>query len=372
MRPRDRRDSRQATKTISPTAIDVFSGGGGLTVGMKKAGFTVVGAVEMEKHAFSTYKANHPEVHAFRQDVRTINGSSFTQNSPTGRIDLVAGCPPCQGFSSLTSKYTKDDPRNELVLEMARIVLETKPKAVMMENVPGLLDKGKHLFDKFVAMLTSDGYRCNYRVLQTADYGIPQSRRRLVFLAGRHMEVPLPEPTHSRVPTSVLRPWMGIGTRIIDMPEPVTLSDSRLKGGPMAYDWHVVRNMTPQNRRRLKHAQPGKVWIKIPKRLRPECHKDRRTGFSNVYGRMCWDEVSPTITGGCTTFSKGRFGHPDRDRTISVREAALLQTFPPDYLIDTPFMDHACNIIGNALPCEFAEIIALQIYVKLQEHESMA
>ncbi len=372
MKPKDKKGSHPPSESFSLMAIDVFSGGGGLTVGLKRAGFSVIGAVEIEKHAFSTYKANHPEVTAFKQDICTVEGGIFNQLSPTGHIDLLAGCPPCQGFSSLTSKYAKADPRNELILQMGRLVEEVKPRTVMMENVPGLLQKGKPLFNRFLEMLTSLGYRCNYRVLQVADYGVPQSRRRLVLLAGQDMEIRLPEPTHSKAPTLGLQPWRDVASAIKGVPEPVTLQEASLKGGPQVFDWHVVRNISVRNERRLRYAQQGKGWTKIPKRLRPECHQDRNAGFSNVYGRMRWDEVSPTITGGCTTFSKGRFGHPDHNRTISVREAALLQTFPADYLIDTPFMDYACDIVGNALPCDFAEIIARQVYEALGSHEKVA
>jgi len=138
----------------------------------------------------------------------------------------------------------------------------------------------------------------------------------------------------------------------------MTLNDANAAGGPMAYEWHVVRTMAALNRRRLECAKPGKGWASIPKRLRPPCHQNRNAGFSNVYGRMRWEEVAPSITGGCTTLSKGRFGHPDQARTISVREAALLQTFPQSYIFDTPYMEYACSIIGNALPCAFAEVLA--------------
>lgn len=110
----------------------------------------------------------------------------------------------------------------------------------------------------------------------------------------------------------------------------------------------------------MKKAKPGKAWWSIPKRLRPKCHEKKSAGFSNVYGRMEWKDIAPTITGGCTTFSKGRFGHPSQNRTISVFEAALLQTFPEDYVFDTPFMEYVCNIVGNALPCDFAEVVARQ------------
>ena len=371
MKMKGRRKSLSPTNRLPLTAVDIFSGGGGLTVGMKRAGFVVVGAVEIEKHAFSTYKTNHPEVCAFRQDIRTVSGKAFLPLSPSHTIDLLAGCPPCQGFSSLTNKYAKDDPRNELILEFGRLIKEIQPRAVMMENVPGLASKGKLLFDQFLAVLSTLGYIYNHAILQTADYGLPQSRRRLVLLAGKGLEIPLPEATHGPH-SSTKKEYRSIRTVIGNMPRPVTLQDSLKQGGPQVFNWHVVRNLSDRNKVRLSYAQQGKTWKGIPEGVRPACHKNENAGFQNVYGRMCWDQPSPTITGGCTTFSKGRFGHPDESRTISVREAALLQTFPPDYVIDTPFMDHACDIVGNALPCDFAEIMARQVYGKLQEHEPMA
>src|SRR3990172_5346675 len=142
MKPRDKK-RMPLSKLSHVTAIDLFAGGGGLTVGLKRAGFNVISAVEIEDNAFATYKANHPEVHAFKQDLRTIKGTYLKKLSPTGSVDLLAGCPPCQGFCSLTSKYRKDDQRNELVIEFARIVKEIRPKMVMMENVPGLNQRGK-------------------------------------------------------------------------------------------------------------------------------------------------------------------------------------------------------------------------------------
>ncbi len=341
------------------TAVDIFAGGGGLTVGLKAAGFQVVAAIEIEDHAFATYKANHPDVHAYKQDVRTIKGVSLRSLSPN-KIDLLAGCPPCQGFCSLTAKYRREDPRNELVLEMGRLIKEIRPRAVMMENVPGLVQKGKSLFDDFVNILSALGYKITWDILQVADYGIPQSRRRLVLLVGRGFFIPLPSPTHFKKDDRQLHQWRSLATVIKGMPPPVTLAESYTKGGPQAFNWHIVRTLSPINVLRMKRTKPGVSRAKLPKKLRPECHKDKEKGFSNVYGRASWDQVSPTITGGCTTLSKGRFGHPVEDRTLSLREAALIQTFPKDYIFDTPYMDHACNIVGNALPCDFAEILANQ------------
>jgi DNA (cytosine-5)-methyltransferase 1 len=340
------------------TALDIFAGGGGLTVGLKRAGFNVVGAVEIENNAFATYKANHPDVTAFKQDVRTIEGDSLAALSPTGRIDLLACCPPCQGFSSLTSKYKKPHPGNRLVNQVSRLVAEIKPRAIMMENVPGLRDKGKRLFNAFLRTLESEGYEVTHDVLQVADYGVPQSRRRLVLLAGKGFPIELPTPTHHRLGNDGLKQWRTIREVIRGMAKPVTLAEAMKMGGPQSVDWHVVRSLSSRNQSRIQNAKPGRGWTTIPKRLRPNCHQDRTVGFSNVYGRMRWNEVSPSITGGCTTFSKGRFGHPQANRTISVREAALLQTFPRDYIFDTSFMEYACSIIGNALPCDFAEALA--------------
>ena len=361
--------TQRNSKQLPLMAADLFAGGGGLTVGLKEAGFQVVGAVEIESHAFSTYKANHPEVHGFKQDIRTLSGADLLRLSPTGKIDLLAGCPPCQGFSSLTSKYRRNDPRNELVREMTRLVREIRPRAVMMENVPGLALKGKSLLDEFLEELKSLQYVPTSDVLQVADYGVPQSRRRLVVLAGHKFEIALPKATHSREGDDECESWRTVGDVIKGMPMPVTLKASRKKGGPEAHDWHVVRTLSVENQRRMKHAQPGKSWRKIPKRLRPECHQDKEAGFSNAYGRMSWNDVSPTITAGCTTFSKGRFGHPTQKRTISVREAALLQTFPSEYVFDTPFMEYACSIVGNALPCDFAEVFARQCASAIQKHD---
>jgi DNA (cytosine-5)-methyltransferase 1 len=357
-----RRDRRglliKPSNPTSLTAVDLFAGGGGLTLGLKRAGFNVVAAVEVEPHAFSTYKANHPEVHALKQDIRTVSGESLLQFSPSGEIDLLAGCPPCQGFTSLTSKYKRFDPRNILIREMSRLVKESSPRAVMMENVPGLTTKGKELFVEFLEVLGDLGYFVSFHILQTADYGVPQSRRRLVLLAGKGFSIDIPKPTHSRLPNSQLKAWRTLRDGLPDLPRPLTLDQSARCGGPLRVNWHVVRSLSPRNRRRIRLAKPGKVWTAIPRKLRPACHQRKSAGFTNVYGRMAWGRVAPTITAGFATLSKGRFGHPDQDRTISVREAASLQTFPLDYIFDTPFMEYVCDIVGNALPPRFAQTLS--------------
>ena len=349
-------------------AVDLFAGGGGLTVGLKRAGFKVAAAVEVEPHASATFKANHAEVHVLQKDIKKVRGEDLLELAG-GRIDLLAGCPPCQGFTSLTAKYDKVDPRNELIFEMSRLAAETRPRSVMMENVPGLTRKGRGIYQRLKGALQDVGYQLTEGVLEAADYGVPQFRRRLVLLGGLGFPIELPKPTHAKGGDAGLARWRTVKDAIANMEEPVTFSVARRRGPTKESDWHIVRDLSPANKRRMAAAQAGKSWTTIPAELRPACHQGQYKGFSNVYGRMEWNRPSPTITGGCTTFSKGRFGHPSSNRTISVREAALLQTFPKDYRFDVPYMEHVCNVIGNALPCDFAAAVSRQCRVALASHQ---
>ncbi len=355
------------------TAIDAFAGAGGLTVGLKRAGFGVVAAVEIEPHSFATYKANHPEVKCLKQDIATVSGGDLLELAGVERVDLLAGCPPCQGFSSLTAKHRdREDPRNKLVLEMVRLTKEVRPRAIMMENVPGFAQKGGALYRQLRARLQELDYRLTDGVLQVADYGVPQFRRRFVLLGGRGFEIALPEATHGSSSTAGRAAWRTVRDAIGEMPEPVTMALARARGRVERTDWHIVRKLRRDNRERIKVARQGETWLHIPEHLRPACHRDGYVGFTNVYGRMEWDRPSPTITGGCTTLSKGRFGHPEAERTISVREAALLQTFPFHYRFDTPYMEYVCNMIGNALPCDFAEVLSHRCYEQLERQREMS
>lgn len=340
-------------------AIDLFAGGGGLTAGLKGAGFKVCSAVEIDRTAVETYQCNHPETVVFSKDIRLVNGEELIATSPTNKVDMIAACPPCQSFSSLTSKYKKKDLRDELIFEFTRLVKEIMPRTIMMENVPGLAQKGKHLFAPAMKELEELGYELEFKVLEVADYGVPQRRKRLVVLGGLGKKISIPAPTHCETQDegSDAQPWITVKDVLSDLPSPITLSRAKTLGGPQSVDWHVIRDMSLLNKARLESLQEGNDRTGIPTHLRPVCHA-KDFGFTNVYGRMAWNKPSPTITGGCTTLSKGRFGHPSELRTISVREAARLQTFPDDYKISTDYMDKACLIIGNALPPLFAEKMA--------------
>ncbi|MCK4224228.1 MAG: DNA cytosine methyltransferase [candidate division Zixibacteria bacterium] len=351
------------------TAIDLFCGAGGLTLGLKRAGFKVTAGVELYPEIAKTYKANHPTTKLLIKDIREVTGKELFELTGLKEIDLLVGCPPCQGFSKLTDKYHRKDPRNDLVLQIARVIQEMMPKMVMMENVSGLATRGKPILDEFVRRLESLGYLVNVETLQLAGYGVPQSRRRVVLLAGKGFHIPMPKLTHCRSgdPKKNLKPWLRVADVIKDMEEPVTLSEAVEQGGPKKFNWHVVRDLTEMSIRRFQAIKPGTSRYKMPMELRPKCHQNNEKGFPNVYGRLSWEQVPPTITAGCTTPCKGRFGHPEELRTISVREAALIQTFPKSYKFDTQFMDTACDLVGNALPCAFARIVAAKCRSALME-----
>ena len=326
-------------KLRKPIAIDLFSGCGGLSLGLKQAGFRVIGAVEVEHTATETYRANHPEVMLWERDIRRLSGFEVKERLglQKGDVDLLAGCPPCQGFSSmrtLNGGQEINDPQNDLLFEFLRFVKDLEPKMLMMENVPGLRNDAR--FRKLRRELERLGYQIRWNVIDASNYGVPQRRRRFVMIASKtgrpDFAAPAPIRTTVRQAIGRLPDAGGSGDVLHDLPE---RRSSRIM--------EMIR-LIPHDggsRREL-----GAEW-------QLACHV-RCNGFKDVYGRMAWDDVSPTITGGCFNPSKGRFLHPDQDRNITLREAALLQSFPRDYFFSLKHgKGSAAVMIGNALPPEF-------------------
>ncbi|HEY7449015.1 MAG TPA: DNA cytosine methyltransferase [Vicinamibacterales bacterium] len=348
-------------------AVDLFAGAGGLSLGARRAGFQVPVAVEIDKRITPTYRKNHPDAVVLEKDVRQLTGAELARAVPGGHIDLLMGCAPCQGFCSLTIKNELKDPRNGLVKEMARLVEETLPTAVVMENVSGLALRGGRLLSAFIRRLKKTGYVTAWWNVQMADHGVPQNRRRLVLLAGRGFAIDLPAPTHARIAGGGRRRWRTLHQAIYGEKAPKRLGITPAR----AANWHVVRDLLPETRARLQAALPGRMRLELDDALLPECHQEGYDGFRNVYMRMAWDAPSPTITGGCTTPAKGRFGHPDRRRTtISVREAATIQTFPKSFRFDTDKIDLVCEMIGNAVPPLFAERLASTVLAAILKHRA--
>lgn len=308
-------------------------------MGLKQAGFDVLGAVEISDLAARTYRMNHPGVRVWQQDIREVSGASLRRalGLRKGELDLLAGCPPCQGFSrlrTLNGSVPVDDARNDLVFEFMRLVDELRPKTILMENVPGLARDWR--LTQFLTRLEALGYLANHAVLDAARYGVPQRRERLIVLCGRGDAIGFCR--EARVQRTV-RDAIQHLPRAGSSGDPAhDLSDQRT-----ARILDLIRHI-PKN---------GGSRRDLPEHYRLDCHA-RCDGFNDIYGRMRWDDVAPTITSGFVNPSKGRFLHPRSNRTISVREAALLQTFPPRYRFPMEAGKYAiAELVGNAIPPEF-------------------
>ena len=332
-------------------AIDVFSGCGGLSQGLRRAGFDVVAAFDNDADSIATYRLNHPGTTVFEGDIRNVDTADIRKLLQGKPLHLLAGCPPCQGFSSmrrLNKKRSKRDGRNNLVLEYLRFVKDLKPLTIMMENVPGLVNYT--LFKRVFAELQRLGYKPKVQPVRIQQYGIPQRRRRLVLVGSLLGDLGIAKPTGERV---TVREIIGNLESTFRTKDPVH---------------RIVKVHTPEVMKRIR-ATPknGGSRADVPE-FELECHKDDKVGFRDVYGRMRWNDYSPTITGGCLNPSKGRFLHPEKNRAISAREAALLQTFPRTYKFPADISKTSIALlIGNALPPKFSYIQSLNIMKHLRK-----
>jgi DNA (cytosine-5)-methyltransferase 1 len=344
--------TRKRKGTDRPSAFDLFSGCGGLTVGLKRAGFSVLAAVETWDAACEAYAANHPNVHLVHEDIAVVDPVRLMRalDLRAGQLDLLAGCPPCQGFSSLrTLNGTRPvtDQRNDLIFEFVRFAIALLPKTILLENVPAL--ESDERLVRVKSILKAAGYSCAARVLDAADFGVPQRRRRLLFLGSRIGEVSFPSPATRRV---------TVRAAIAGLPTPG-------KSGDELHD--SVADHSPRVAEMIKMIpRDGGSRADLGQNSQLACHQ-RLEGFHDVYGRMRWDDVSPTITSGCINPSKGRFLHPDQNRAISLREASLLQGFPRRYKLPLARGRYpVAELIGNAFPPEFVRRQAVQLKRLLQ------
>jgi DNA (cytosine-5)-methyltransferase 1 len=322
-------------------AIDIFSGCGGMTKGMRMAGFDVRVAVEINEDATNAYKMNHPKTNIIQRDIRKVKSKEIKNLLNKQRPALLSGCPPCQGFSSirrLNKKRSVRDDRNELILEYLRMVRELKPLTIMMENVPGLINY--YLFKKTISEIRDMGYYLDIDIVNTKDYGIPQRRRRLVLLGSKLGNIKIAQPTYK---IKTVKDTIG-----------------KLESIELATDpWQRVTTKHTERIRNIISLIPknGGSLKDLPHEYQLKCHMAPNRGFDDIYGRMKWEECSPTITAGCLNPSKGRFLHPQEDRVITPREAALLQCFPIKYKFPLEVSKTSIAwMIGEALPPKFSFI----------------
>lgn len=336
---------------INIKAVDLFCGIGGLTYGLRQVGINVVAGIDLDESCAFAYSYNNSSSF-IKRDIKEVTGKDIKKLLKGGKIKVLVGCAPCQPFSS-----HQKDKRNrskhkdwKLLYQFSRLVKEAKPHIVSMENVPEL--EKEEVFQDFLKSLIEEGYYVTYKVVNVAEYGVPQRRRRLILLASRRKIISILPPLSSKQIT--------VRDTIQDLPKVAAGSSCPID--PM----HISAALSKINLHRIQVSVPGGSWRDWPVELRLRCHQtERGSSYGSVYGRMCWDEVAPTITTQFVAYGTGRFGHPEQDRALTLREGALLQSFPKDYVFvaeneKIKFREVARHI-GNAVPPRLGEIIGLSI-----------
>lgn len=332
--------------------VDLFCGVGGLTHGLIRGGIRVAAGFDIDEQCRFAYEANNDSVF-LRRDVRSLTAQDLVPHFRSASIRLLAGCAPCQSFSTYSriGRSERSDNLWPLLKEFGRLVRDVEPDLVTMENVPQLLNHS--VFEDFLLDLA--GYNLTHEIVECALYGVPQTRRRLVLLASRFGPIRLLRPDEWNAPQGTVREAIA--------------TYPRLEAGESdPHDsLHAACRLSDINLRRIRASKPGGTWRDWDRSLLAPCHR-RETGatFPSVYGRMSWDEPSPTITTQCFGYGNGRFGHPEQDRAITLREAATLQTFPSDYTFlgpkDRVRYQVLGRLIGNAVPVKIGELIARSVH----------
>ncbi len=341
-------------------AVDLFCGVGGLTRGLSDSGIEVVAGYDLDATCKYAYEANN-NAKFIQKDIKEMTGEDFAQYFKKNEPKILVGCAPCQPFSTHTLKLKKNEGFQHkkwgMLYEFGRLVDEAEPDIISMENVPNLINT--EVYTDFETKLKSKGYFVKSKIVYCPDYGIPQSRRRLVLLASKHGEISLIEPTYNK-------------EEYVTVEEAIGHLPAIKAGGFDSNDpLHRSSAMNDLNLKRIRASKPGGTWKDWPEELRAKCHlKEGGQTYTAVYARMKWDNVSPTITTQYNSFGTGRYGHPEQDRALSLREGAILQTFPDDYSFcadgEKVVIKNIARHVGNAVPVKLGEVIGISIQRHLE------
>ena len=341
--------------------IDLFCGIGGLSHGMYKEGLDIIAGFDIDDTCKYAYEKNNKSTF-YNQDIKTVTKEQISSLFKGYDIKVLAGCAPCQPFSSYAFKVKdKDKNKYDLLYEFGRIVEEVLPDIVTMENVAQILSfKQKPVLSDFVNLLERNQYHVDFKIVYCPDYGIPQTRKRIVLLASRLGEINLIPSTHKKKNYKTVRQTIG------KLP-PIEAGEI-CPTDPL----HRARSLSELNLKRIRATPIKGSWRDWDKDLILNCHKkDSGKSFGSVYGRMDWDEPAPTMTTLCTGLGNGRFGHPDQNRAITLREAAMFQTFPKGYKFFSPkesiSITKASRYIGNAVPPKLGKVTARSILNHLKK-----
>lgn len=342
------------------SAIDLFCGVGGMTHGLVKEGIRVVAGIDNDSSCKYAYEKNN-SAKFIEADIRKLKASDVHAFYPKGHKRVLVGCAPCQPFSGYTSKQPKGDKWN-LLYSFAELIERVEPDVVSMENVPGLIRfKTPPIFDEFVKRLEAAKYQVSHSIVYCPDYGVPQTRSRLVLFASRLGKIEIIPKTRREDEYKTVSETIG-HLPVIDHGE--TWPKDLL---------HRAAKLNDINLERIKATPAGGGWKDWDKRLVLKCHsKKKGRKYCSVYGRMNADAPAPTMTTLCTGIGNGRFGHPDQDRAITLREAALFQTFPMTYDFVNPEKKFSAKVIarqiGNAVPVQLGKVVARSIKAHLEAH----
>lgn len=339
--------------------VDLFCGVGGLTHGLVRGGVQVTAGIDIDPNCKYPFEANN-SASFIERDVGSLEAEDIVPFYEGADFTLLAGCAPCQPFSTYSRSGRNRDYESQwpLVSSFGRLVKKIKPDLVSMENVPQLADHT--VFQQFLDDLS--GYQVFWKVVECSSLGIPQTRKRLVLLA-------------SKLSGGELRIPADQGRRITVRDAIGSLPPIKAGERDLEDNLHIASSLSSLNLSRIRASRPGGTWRDWPPGLQASCHR-KETGatYPSVYGRMEWDQPAPTITTQCFGYGNGRFGHPEQDRAISLREAAMLQTFPKSYAFAPPGdqikFSKMGRLIGNAVPVRLGEVIARSLVQHVQAHVS--